>query len=341
MSDGPGGAAPRERRNYGSEQTGAVVLYRSSTMWRADDRRFIFVTGKGGVGKTTVSAALARALAGRGKRVLIAMCNAKERVSSMFASDPVGPDIVAIAPGIWAVNIEPEHAFEEYGRMVLKVPGLYRVVFHNKYVRSFLPAVPGLAEWAMLGKAWFHTTEVTADGRPRFDVVLFDAPATGHGLDMLRVPKVIVEIVPPGILRRDAERAWTMFTDRTQTSVVVVTLPEELPVTETLELIGAIDDDLRLPLGALVINGVLPVLFSEGEARELATVLRDGAVGAPEPPSDASGVRAAARRAVQERAQAASQARLVAATTLPRIVLPHLFGDAATPAAIEKLSAHF
>jgi anion-transporting ArsA/GET3 family ATPase len=313
-------------------------------MWRADDRRFIFVTGKGGVGKTTVSAALARALAARGKRVLIAMCNAKERISSMFASEPVGPDIMAIAPGIWAVNIEPEHAFEEYGRMVLKVPGLYRVVFHNKYVRSFLPAVPGLSEWAMLGKAWFHTTEVGEDGRPRFDVVLFDAPATGHGLDMLRVPKVIVEIVPPGMLRRDAERAWKMFTDPAQTAVLIVTLPEELPATETLELIGAIDDDLRLPLGALVINGVLPTLFSEAEADELVTVLENGKDrGAPGSPSASgdSGVRAAARRAAQERAQAASQARLVAGTGMPRIVLPYLFEDAATPAAIEKLANHF
>ena len=89
--------------------------------------------------------------------------------------------------------------------MVLKVPGLYRVVFDNKYVRSFLPAVPGLSEWAMLGKAWFHTTETDERGANRFDVVLLDAPATGHGLDMLRVPKVILEVVPPGILRRDAE----------------------------------------------------------------------------------------------------------------------------------------
>jgi anion-transporting ArsA/GET3 family ATPase len=311
-------------------------------MWRADDRRFIFVTGKGGVGKTTVSAALARALAGRGKRVLIAMCNAKERVSSMFASPPVGPDIVTVAPGIWAVNIEPEHAFEEYGRMVLKVPGLYRVVFHNKYIRSFLPAVPGLSEWAMLGKAWFHTTEVDEQGRPRFDVVLLDAPATGHGLDMLRVPKVIVEIVPPGILRRDAELAWKMFTDPRQTAVLVVSLPEELPVTETLELVAAIDDDLRLPLGALVVNGVLPVLFSEAEARALSTAL-DAEEGDPAGPSTPAGegVAAAARRAVEERSQAASLARLAGGTDLPRILLPYLFEDAATPAAIERLSAQF
>ena len=312
-------------------------------MWRADDRRFIFVTGKGGVGKTTVSAALARAMAARGKRVLIAMCNAKERISAMFDSAPVGPDIVPVAPGIWAVNIEPEHAFEEYGRMVLKVPGLYRVVFHNKYIRSFLPAVPGLSEWAMLGKAWFHTTEVDEQGRHRFDVVLLDAPATGHGLDMLRVPKVIVEIVPPGILRRDAELAWKMFTDPKETAVVVVTVPEELPVTETLELVAAIDDDLRLPLGALVVNGVVPVLFSEAEARDLSAAL-DGdaspdATGALTPPGEA--VIAATRRAIEERAQAASLARLAGGIDLPRIFLPYLFEDAATPLAIERLSAQF
>jgi anion-transporting ArsA/GET3 family ATPase len=312
-------------------------------MWRADDRRFIFVTGKGGVGKTTVSAALARALAGRGKRVLIAMCNAKERISAMFGSSPVGPDIVPIAPGIWAVNIEPEHAFEEYGRMVLKVPGLYRVVFHNKYIRSFLPAVPGLSEWAMLGKAWYHTTEVDEGGRHRFDVVLLDAPATGHGLDMLRVPKVIVEIVPPGILRRDAERAWNMFSDANKTAVLVVTLPEELPVTETLELVQSVDDDLHLPLGALVVNGVLPVLFSEGEGKALAQHLGEDAmaVARPSAPAESNALRSATRRAIQERSQAASQQRLAEHTNLPRIVLPYLFEDAATPEAIAKLSTLF
>jgi anion-transporting ArsA/GET3 family ATPase len=306
-------------------------------MWRADDRRFIFVTGKGGVGKTTVSAAMARALASRGKRVLIAMCHAKERISSMFASELVGPDIVPVAERIWAVNMDPELAFEEYGRMVLKVPGLYRVVFQNKYVRSFLPAVPGLSDWAMLGKAWYHTTERDERGHNRFDVVLFDAPATGHGLDMLRVPKVIVEVVPPGVLRRDAETAWRMFTNPKETSVVVVTLPEELPVTETLELLRAIQFELELPLGMLAINGVLPPLFSEPERAAFGRV---ETTGAPDGPA-ASALQAAARRAVQEQLQGVNLGRLASGTTLPRVVLPYLFEDAATPRAIETLSAHF
>jgi anion-transporting ArsA/GET3 family ATPase len=306
-------------------------------MWNADARRFIFVTGKGGVGKTTVTAALARALSARGKKVLIAMCNAKERISAMFASELVGQEIIQVGERVWAVNMDPERSFEEYGHMVLKVPGLYRVVFQNKYVRAFLPAVPGLSDWAMLGKAWYHTTEQDPRGGHRFDVVLFDAPATGHGLDMLRVPKVIVEVVPPGVLRRDAEAAWRMFTNPQETAVVVVTLAEELPVTETLELLQSVHHELELPLGLLVVNGVLGTLFSEDERAALSEI--DPLAATKTPPESA--VQAAARRAVQERLQAASLARLGAGTTLPRVVLPYLFEDAATPRAIEALSAHF
>lgn len=312
-------------------------------MWSPDDRRFIFVTGKGGVGKTTVSAALARALASRGKRVLIAMCNAKERISAMFASEMVGPEIVHVAERVWAVNIDPEHAFQEYGRMVLKVPGLYRIVFENRYVRSFLPAVPGLPEWAMLGKAWFHTTERDENGANRFDVVVLDAPATGHGLDMLRVPKVIMEVVPPGVLRRDAEAAWKMFTDPEATSVVVVTMPEELPITETLELVATINTELQLPLGALVVNGFLSPLFSEPERSELSKVNPDPPPpAAGESPSAAkSAVVAAARRAIQERLQAGSLERLASLAVPQRIVLPYLYDDVAAPASIERLATHF
>ncbi|HEY3595649.1 MAG TPA: ArsA family ATPase, partial [Polyangiaceae bacterium] len=250
-------------------------------MWNPDERRFVFVTGKGGVGKTTVAASLAHALASRGKRVLIAMCNTKERISTLFASAPVGPEIVRVAERVWAVNIDPEHAFEEYGHMMLKSAALYRVVFQNRYVRSFLPAVPGLSEWSMLGKAWFHTTERAPDGRPRFDVVLFDAPATGHGLDMLRVPKVILEVAPPGVLRRDAEMAWEMFQDESATSVLVVTLPEELPVSEALELSRSIDEELRLPLSAIVVNGIVPPLFSEAERDVLAPLAVSTLVAPP------------------------------------------------------------
>mgnify|MGYP000923940305 CR=1 FL=1 len=178
-----------------------------------ETRRFLIVTGKGGVGKTTVCAAEALALAHKGKRVLIALCNAKERLSKMFGSDVVGSDVVPVAKNVWAVNMDPERALEEYGEMVLRSRSLNALLFSNKYTRALFRGVPGMHEWAMLGKAWWHTTEVLPNGDDRFDVVILDAPATGHGLDMLRVPKVILDVVPPGLLRRDAERAWMAMRD--------------------------------------------------------------------------------------------------------------------------------
>ncbi len=314
------------------------MLY-ARQMRAPDEQRFIFVTGKGGVGKTTVAAALALALARRGKRVLVAMCGAKERLSAMLACAPIGSHIAEAGRNIWAVNIDPEHAFAEYGEMVLKIPALYKLVFQNRYVRSFLPAVPGLAEWAVLGKAWFHTTEKLPDGRHRYDVVILDAPATGHGLDMLRVPKVIIEVVPPGVLRRDAERAWALFQNPMMTSVLVVTLPEELPTTETLELVSSIRNELHVPLGMLVVNGIVPLLFSERERDELTKAHR--AESDFEVHTSPNVLAVAARRAARERLQTESLERLQAAGELPRVLLPYLLEDAATPSAIQALSQHF
>jgi anion-transporting ArsA/GET3 family ATPase len=304
------------------------------------NRRFLFVTGKGGVGKTTVSAALALALAARGKRVLVAMCNTKERLSAILGTKPIGHDLMSVANGVWAVNISPELALREYGEMVIKVGALARAVFENKYTKTFFRATPGLYEWAMLGKAWWHTTEKRDDGGNRFDVVLLDAPATGHGLDMLRVPKVILDVVPPGVLRRDADAAWQMFRDPVQSGVVVVTLPEEMPTTETIELVGGIRSDLGLPVLALVINGVLPPLFTpeEREALLADANLLDVTAPAKSAGTSESAIVAGARRAVRERVQAESLARLERALDLPKVRLPFLFDEASTVAGTRMLA---
>src|SRR3982074_1060743 len=184
------------------------------------EKRFVLVTGKGGVGKTTACPAQALAFAAKGKRVLVALCNAKERLSVMLGGQPIGPRVALVAENVWAVTLGRAEAREEYGTLVLHSRALYRALFDNRYVRAFLRAVPGMQEWSMLGKAWWHTTERLPDGSFKYDVVLLDAPATGHGLDMLRVPKVILEVVPPGLLRRDAERAMALLQDPKTCAVV-------------------------------------------------------------------------------------------------------------------------
>jgi anion-transporting ArsA/GET3 family ATPase len=193
-----------------------------------------------------------------------------------------------------------------------------------------------MSEWAMLGKAWWHTTELGEDGRPRFDMVILDAPATGHGLDMLRVPKVIVDVVPSGLLRRDAERAWTMFQDPATSAVVLVTLPEELPTTETIELARALKDELHLPIGKVVVNAVLPPLFSREERVALDALSVRGSAGGGGG-GDAA-LSAGHDRATRERVQAESLARLAKELPIPPSFLPLLLDDAANPAAIRELA---
>jgi anion-transporting ArsA/GET3 family ATPase len=297
------------------------------------DKRFVLVTGKGGVGKTTLCAAEALALSAKGKRVLVAMCNAKERLSTMLGSPPIGPRVAQVADNVWAVNMRPDEALEEYGTLVFHSRALYRALFDNRYVRAFLRAVPGMQEWSMLGKAWWHTTETLPDGSFKYDVVLLDAPATGHGLDMLRVPKVILEVVPPGLLRRDAERAMALFQDPTTCAVVLVTLPEEMPTTETIELARALQE-LRLPIGRVVVNGVLPPLFSKEERVVLEHV---GGSFELRTRGDAAIV-AGRHRATRERVQAESLARLSSELPIAATFLPLLMEDAARPDAIRWLA---
>ncbi len=303
-----------------------------------DSLRFLCVTGKGGVGKSTVAVALARAMAARGRRVLVAMCNAKERLSTMVGSEPVGWEVTHVAPNIDAVNMLPQRCVEEYGVLTLKSRTLYRALFENKYVESFLRAVPGLYEWSMLGKAWWHTTELlsgatTDEPYPppgdgwKYETVILDAPATGHGLDMLRVPKVILDIAPPGILRRDAERAWRLFQEPTHAGCVLVTLPEEMPTNETIELAAGIRA-MNLPIPRLVVNCTLPPLF-DAESRALIGRANLG-----------EALHAGRARARRESIQEAAIARL-SSLRIPTAYLPYVIDrEAGSPAAINELARY-
>ena len=186
----------------------------------------------------------------------------------------------------------------------------------------------------MLGKAWWHTTERLADGSSRFDLVILDAPATGHGLDMLRVPKVILDVVPPGILRRDAERAWAMFQDEKTCAIVLVTLPEEMPTTETIELARALRE-LGLPIGRVVVNCVLPPLFSKEERAALLAAKPSATVDAD---AGEAALAAARDRSTRERVQAESLNRLSRDLPVHPAFLPLLMQDAANPESIAQLA---
>ncbi|MBK7155937.1 MAG: ArsA family ATPase [Sandaracinaceae bacterium] len=299
------------------------------------DRKFLIVVGKGGVGKTTVSAALGLAGARRGKRTLICMTNVKERLSHMLDVPPIGSEIVNVAPNLDVVNMDPKVALEEYGLMILKVRALYKAVFENRVVRNFLRGTPGIEAWSMLGKAFFHVSPPS--GAPDYDLVVLDAPATGHGLEMLRVPRVIHDVAPPGLLRKEADRALEMFRDPRQAGAVLVTLPEDMPANETIELHNALVSELQMSIGALVVNRKLPYLFQLSKAQALMDL--PAKLGADSPAATLA--RAGRAGVLREHVQRDSLAKLEAAIKAQRIELPHLFAPDWTRAHVDSLSRAF
>lgn len=225
------------------------------------DRRFLIVAGKGGVGRTTVAASLAQAAVRTGKRVLLAQTDAAGGLGYLLGSAPIGPEITAVGPTLWAVNMTPRSALREYALKVLRYEALYRLLFDNQAMRAFLGAFPGLDAWALLGKAWWHTTERESGGW-KYDLVILDGPASGHLSTMLRIPKSVLSAMPHGPLAHPATEAQALLTDPTRTAAVLVTLPEDLPAREAAILAHSLRTALQIPLGPLVVNGMPPAQAS-------------------------------------------------------------------------------
>jgi anion-transporting ArsA/GET3 family ATPase len=300
------------------------------------DQRFIIIGGKGGVGRTTVSAALAVALARGGKRVLLAHVRTKQRMSQLLGGPEIDEKIRMVEPNLWAVNMTPQSALREKGLMVLRFKTVYRAVIENRLVRYFLQAIPALNEYAMLGKAWYHTTEIV-DGRPKYDTVILDGPAMGHLVTMLRIPQVITDLVPPGPLSSDAREARTLLEDPRQTGLWIVTLAEEMPVREAAELYQKARNDLHIRPCQLVVNSLYPDDFAR-DPISATELLRLATRPAPEQvrPLIRSSMTLYRRREIN----AHYLEKLQPLVPLPRLELPHLFAPELHRSEIDALAAH-
>jgi len=274
----------------------------------------VIVTGKGGVGKSTVSAALALLAARAGKRVLVCEVNAQERVAPLLGGAPSGSAIREVLPGLFTVNVTPPDAMREYGLMVLRFKTIYDAVFENRLVRYFLRVVPALAELVMLGKI-LHEAKAEERGRPRWDLVVVDAPATGHAVQLLRVPSALVDTIPGGPLRHDAEWMEALLVDPARTSLAIVTLPEEMPVNEAIDLDAQVRGVLGIHRGALFVNAMPPARFGAEEVARLAALATAG-------PPLGPAARAARLQAIRAEQAARYLERARAALDLPATVIP-------------------
>jgi anion-transporting ArsA/GET3 family ATPase len=298
-------------------------------------RRLLILSGKGGVGRTTVAAALARAAVHAGKRVLVAQMDSPERLGRLLGhAGGIGSEVTPVSEGLDAVNMTTKAAMRQYGLMVLRYEAIYRTIFENKAVQGFLAAVPGLDAYAMLGKTWWHTTE-QADGRPRYDLVILDGPASGHTATMLRIPQAITEAMPKGPLAKDAVAMNALFRDPARAAFVIVTLAEDLPARETSELARIVRDSLHLPLGPLVVNGLPPAGPGKAEVRAVLERAPTGDAALDATLAGASLL--AARR--HEAEQVLETLRTDPG--LPMIELPRLPTTDLGPAEIDELARYF
>ena len=299
------------------------------------DKRLILVVGKGGVGRSTVAAAIASRCAQAGKKTLLYETNANDRFGNYFDKPAVGSVVTSLAPNLWAVNATPQSALAEYGLMVLRWKSVYEMVFENRVTKAFLRAVPGLDDYALLGKAWFHTTEEKR-GNPIWDTIVFDMPASGHAYTMLRIPWVILETVPDGPLTRDAHTIRALLTDPARTAAVLVTLAEEMPVNESMELEAKLTA-LGIAPQHLIVNQIYPRHFITGSpvSQILDILVADPALRSPLAEVTTHATLARDRRSLNERYLGELRRRAMT----PLAELPMVFADQLGPAHVSALGA--
>jgi len=232
------------------------------------DKRLLIVTGKGGTGKSVIAAALALLGPREGKRTLVCEINGDERVTQLLGMSPAGPEISQRAENLWTVNIQPPAAMREYALMRLRLESIYKAVFENRFVRYFLRFIPSLQELVMLGKALYHLEEKLPDGSRRFEILVLDAPATGHAISFLSLPAVLSETVPPGAMHREVGQMRALLEDEAVTAVALVTLPEEMPVNETLDLAAALVQR-KLHPQVVVLNAFTAARFANADLAAL------------------------------------------------------------------------
>lgn len=288
------------------------------------DRRLLFVTGKGGVGKTTIAAALGLLAAREGKRTLVCEVDAKGNLADSYECGPLRFAEREVQPGLFAMAMETEASLREYLSLNLKVPLLTRIGPLASVFDYVATAAPGVREVLTVGKLCWEVRE------RNYDLVVVDGPATGHVVGHLAAPAGIRELVSVGLIRNQTQWMLDLLDDPAITGVVVTALPEEMPVTESLELIERLDRETGVDLAQVVVNRVLPELFGHQEEEVFTQLLgpwptmRLGElVGAPVAPLlDAAEFATRLRRS---RVEHIARLRAELGGTVPMLYVPELF----------------
>lgn len=290
------------------------------------------VTGKGGVGKTTVAATLGLLAARRGKRTVVCEVAEQERLAALFGIAGVGHEERELAPGLHAVSVQPGRAKEEWLRHQLKSATLAGALGGSRVFQYLTAAAPGLSELVTIGKVWDLAQLQRRTGDKVFDLAIVDAPSTGHGLAMLRAPSTYASVARVGPISRQAGIIDSFLHDPGSTAVLVVALAEEMPVSETIEFERRLIEELGMAVEHVVVNAVYPQRFAAEEAERLGSL--DGRAF----PSASAALRAALAEHERARGQRSQLRRLRRQVKAPVATLPYLFEPELGRVEVERLA---
>jgi len=234
----------------GADQTNVVA--------RLDQLQLLVVTGKGGVGKSTVTAALGAHLANRGRKVLLIEVDPRENLHQLLDTPPSGGEIVEAAANLWLQHIDPRELLDDLVREKLKVGALVRKVLASPVHLHFTEGAPGLKQTAVFGRALRMVEGYGPKELRRPDVVILDAPASGHGIAWMAAPQLVSEVISSGPIGKMAAEIATFLADKNRFGSIVVTTAEEMPVQEVLELLDAMSTRLDRRPELVVVNSVYP-----------------------------------------------------------------------------------
>ena len=288
------------------------------------DRRLVFVTGKGGVGKTTIAAALALLAAHRGKRTLVCEVDDKGNLADFFETGRTAFRPREIQPGLWAMSMDTEESLREYLNLNLRVPLMGRIGPLARAFEFVATAAPGVKEILTVGKLCYEVRE------NHYDLVVVDASPTGHIVGQLAAPHAINELVQVGLVRQQTGWMLDILSDPATTGLCIVATPEEMPVNETIELAGRVEHETSVDLAAIIVNRVLPELFGRGEEEVFENLSEPDCVEAMSKSvgGEVEPIMAAARLAVtmrRTRAQHLERLRSGVDASVPMLYVPYLF----------------
>jgi anion-transporting ArsA/GET3 family ATPase len=301
-------------------------------------RRLLFTVGKGGVGRTTVTLALAFEAARRGRRVLAVELEGARGLGRALAEQREVQPPAAELERISCLVIDGRRALEEYLGLIIPVRRLLKTIFSSSIYQYFVAAAPGLKELMTIGKIWYEAERREREGDGP-DLVLVDAPATGHSLQYLRMPQAALETFPVGLVHREAERVLALLRDPAATAVVMVATAEDMPTNETIEISRGLDE-LGMSGSLLVVN---QLHVAPATQQELAS-LRAGLAGGGFDEQTAELRSAVLARAEDEASwaeiNAANMRRMAESVPVPQVALPYLFGEEFGAAEVRVLARH-